>query len=142
MKKAFQIIITMILAVIMNSCAIVQKPYVSYDKNSAETVKDKYEIYQAIQSYPSLKHYYDEGVISIVSVKKVKAIYLNNSEYIIKYRYCKNYITDYSEQMTILKEDFPEIYNLYCIGKINLVEMYKYVGENQNVQTHISYNYR
>lgn len=139
MRRLFLIIITMVLIATMNSCAIVQQPYVSYDKNTAEPVKDRYEIYQAIHSYPRLEHYYDEGVVQIISVQKVQATNLNSTEYIIKYRYCKYYITDYSEQMSVLQEQFPEIYRLYCNGRINITQMYKYVDRNEHIQTHISY---
>lgn len=139
MKRLFLIIITMVLITTMYSCAIVQTPYVSYDKNTAEPVKSRYEIYKALENYPRLEYYYDEGVVDIISVKKVKATDTDSPEYIIKYRYCKHYITDYGERMEALREGFPEVYNLYCNGRINLTEMYEYVDRNGHIQTHISY---
>ena len=38
----------------------------------------------------------------------------------------KEYIKDYSEQMDVLRSSFPEIYNLYCNGKIVINEMYHF----------------
>lgn len=140
MKKSYQIITFLVLALSLNSC-MVQKPYVSYDKKSAEPVRDKYGIYQAIKSYPVLEYYYDEGVIDVVSVTKVKATYLDEPQYIIRYNYCKHYITDYREEMEVLKENFPELYELYCNGKIVINELYEYVGDNGNLRYHISYRH-
>ena len=141
MKRPQRIIPLLFLVLSLNSC-IVQKPYVSYDKSSAEPVRDKYGIYQAIKNYPILEYYFDEGVIDVISVKKVTATYISDPQYIIQYRYCKHYITDYSERMTVLKENFPEIYDLYRNGKVLLNEIYEYVGDNGNIKYHISYSYR
>ena len=138
MKKSHSLFGLLVIVLFLNSC-IVQKPYVSYDKKSAEPVRDKYEIYQAVRNYPLLKTYYDEGVIQIVSVKKVKATYSSNPEYIVKYRYCKHYITDYGERMKVLRENFPEIYGLYCDGKVQLNEMYEYVANDGSIRYNISY---
>ena len=138
MKKLRLFFALLVVILSLNGC-IVQKPYVSYDKNSAEPVRDKYEIYQAIRNYPLLKTYYDEGVIQVVPVKRVKATNSSSPEYIVKYRYCKHYITDYGEQMKVLRENFPEIYGMYCEGKIQLNEMYEYVDDKGGIKYHILY---
>lgn len=141
MKKSYLIFPLLVIGLLLNSC-IVQKPYVSYDKKSAEPVRDKHEKYQAIKSYPLLKQYYDEGVIDVVSVKKVKASNLDTPQYIIRFNFCKHYITDYGEQMEVLKENFPELYELYCNGKIVINAIYEYVADNGNLKYHISYYHR
>jgi hypothetical protein len=53
--------------------------------------------------------------------------------------YEKEYIKDYSEQMDVLRSDFPEIYNLYCNGKIVINEMYHYKTKDGKSMTHIGY---
>lgn len=147
MKKLQLVLVTLIIVAFFNSCAIVQKPYVSYDKKSAERVTDRYEIYKAIESYPNLKIYYNEGVVDIVSVYKVQSHSQIGGQdisvpyYIIKYRYCKYYFTDYSEQMEALQRKFPELYRLYCEGKINITDMYLYVDKYDEIKCHISYTY-
>lgn len=50
-------------------------------------------------------------------------------------------VRDYTEQMTLLKENFPEIYDLYRSGEVVLDEMYEY-EKNGSPQVHISYHYR
>lgn len=53
-----------------------------------------------------------------------------------------SYVTDYTEQMTILKNKFPEIYELYRQGDIRLDQMYTYKDANGNEKVRISYSYR
>ena len=56
--------------------------------------------------------------------------------------YDKKYIKDYSEQMDVLRTGFPEIYSLYCNGKIVINEMYHYKTKEGNSMTHIGYYMR
>jgi hypothetical protein len=35
-------------------------------------------------------------------------------------------ITDYNARMEVLKQYFPELYNLYTTGKIEIVDVYMY----------------
>ena len=51
-------------------------------------------------------------------------------------------VNDYSRQMELLQENFPEVYNLYRNGDIILNEMFMYTGENGEPRVHISYHYR
>ena len=51
-------------------------------------------------------------------------------------------VNDYSSQMELLQENFPEVYNLYRNGDIILNEMFMYTGENGEPRVHISYHYR
>ncbi len=51
-------------------------------------------------------------------------------------------INDYSSQMELLQENFPEVYNLYRNGDIILNEMFTYTNENGVPRIHISYQYR
>ena len=56
--------------------------------------------------------------------------------------YDKEYIEDYSDQMDVLRSEFPEIYNLYCNGKIVINEMYHYKTKDGNSMTHLDYHMR
>lgn len=56
--------------------------------------------------------------------------------------YDKEYIKDYSEQMDVLRTGFPEIYSLYCNGKIVINEMYHYKTKEGKSMTHIGYYMR
>jgi hypothetical protein len=53
--------------------------------------------------------------------------------------YDKVYIENYNEQMYILSSSFPEIYNLYCNGKIDISEMYHYKTKDGQPMIHIGY---
>ena len=56
--------------------------------------------------------------------------------------YDKEYITEYSERMKVLRSDFPEIYNLYCDGKISIQEMYHYKTKDGKPMIHVGYYMR
>ena len=56
--------------------------------------------------------------------------------------YDKEHIKEYSEQMKVLRSDFPEIYNLYCDGKISIQEMYHYKTKDGKPMTHVGYYMR
>lgn len=51
-------------------------------------------------------------------------------------------IKNYSEQMELLKINFPEIYSLYRQGEVILDEMYEYNDKEGKPQIHISYHMR
>ena len=53
----------------------------------------------------------------------------------------KVYVKDYSEQMHLLKINFPEIYKLLCDGKVILEKMYKYYDKNGTEKVHVSYRH-
>lgn len=54
--------------------------------------------------------------------------------------YNKEYITNYSEKMEVLRSNFPEIYNLYCNGKVVIDEMYYYKTKDGEPKIHIEYH--
>ena len=51
-------------------------------------------------------------------------------------------IRSYSEKMEILKENYPEIYDLYRNGDVVLDKMYEYKKLDGTPMIHISYHYR
>lgn len=53
----------------------------------------------------------------------------------------KEYIEDYSEKMEILKMDFPEVYKLFCDGKVRLHEMYTVTDRKGRKRVKFNYSY-
>lgn len=51
-------------------------------------------------------------------------------------------VTDYSEQMELLRINFPEIYDLYRQGEVVLDEMYQYNDKDGTPKVHVSYHMR
>lgn len=59
--------------------------------------------------------------------------------------YYKDYrlITDYSERISLVQDNFPEIYNLYRSGDVIIDEVFEYTDKNTGKErVHISYHYR
>ena len=110
------------------------------NQNNSTYVKDKYEQLNILyEHYPKLWEYYHEGVMDILWIKKVVKED-GTIEYKEGHRLKRKYITDYSEKMSLLKTNFPEIYNLFTLGKVNVDEMYQYVGTDGEVRVNISYH--
>lgn len=51
-------------------------------------------------------------------------------------------VTDYSEQMRLLRDNFPEIYDLYRDGRIILNDIYTYFDKNGVSRVGINYRHR
>lgn len=51
-------------------------------------------------------------------------------------------IRDYSEQMRILENGFPEIYDLYRQGAIVLDDVYRFEKDGELVRFRVLYHYR
>lgn len=54
----------------------------------------------------------------------------------------KTYITDYNEQMRILRTSFPEIYDLYRQGDAVIVHIYEYKTEEGISRYRVRWRYR
>ena len=53
------------------------------------------------------------------------------------------YIRDYDERMRLVRENFPEIYNLYINGNVVIDEVYTYDNKKTGTpRVHVSYRYR
>lgn len=71
--------------------------------------------------YPNLVPFYEEGVLRVTSLVE------RNGVYDIKYKFVKYHYTDYSEMIACIKEKFPELYNMYSFGLVDITSLYKYV---------------
>ncbi len=90
--------------------------------------------------YPQLYQYYDEGVLKVNSIKEV-VLENNIIDYKIKYKFVRRYYyNDYAEMAIILKEHFPELYDMYTKGIIEINSIYKYVDRDTGrIRYHVSY---
>ena len=43
--------------------------------------------------------------------------------------------------MSVLKENFPEIYQMYSNGAVIVNDLYEYVDRNEIIQYHINYRH-
>ena len=118
--------------VLLTSCGILKQQNFTY---VTDVDKQKAVLYQY---YPKLWEYYKDGVLDLRWIKEYTKED-GSVEYTERHSTKINYVTDYSERMSLLKDNFPEIYHLFTIGKVTLNEMYKYVGNDGNVKIHISY---
>ena len=135
------VVLFMVACVLLCGC-VVEKPYLAYDRKTIEKVRNKDEVRRAIESYPMLSYYHDEGVVCVISVRKAKACVIDKDLYIIRYNYIKREITGYGEKMFVLRTSFPEVYQMFCEGKVIVNYIYKYVDKDGHVKYHISYTYR
>lgn len=53
----------------------------------------------------------------------------------------RTYISDYREQIRLMKANFPEIYELYRQGDVIITSVYTYEKDGQE-RVHIEYRYR
>ena len=53
----------------------------------------------------------------------------------------RHYVTDYGEKMTLVKVNFPEIYDMYKRGQIIINEVYTYEKDGKEL-VHVNYIYR
>lgn len=53
----------------------------------------------------------------------------------------RTYIKDYGERIRLLKENFPEIYSMYCNGAVIIYDVYTYEKDGQE-KVRINYRYR
>ena len=89
-------------------------------------------------THPELVPYYEAGVLKITSMREVVGRD-GSVSYKVKYRFVKRHIRDYSERMECLKTYFPEIYQMYVNGVIEVYSLYAYVDDTGVIRHHISY---
>lgn len=132
--KKFYLILLMILTIIVSSCGTA-----SYA--SRRTVNEMDEIsYVLANYYPQLHNYYMEGVMDVDSMKEI-VLEDGTVDYKIKYHFIRYYYRNYSDRIDALKLHFPELYELYVSGVIDINSVYKYVDKNTGViRHHCSYS--
>ena len=53
----------------------------------------------------------------------------------------KTYVRDYTQQIQLVKENFPEIYDMYRQGTVIIVDVYTYEKDGRS-RVGINYRYR
>ena len=54
----------------------------------------------------------------------------------------KVYINDYNEQMELVRDNFPEFYNLYKQGRVKIYDVYKYTDKKTGKErVGVNYSY-
>ena len=105
-----------------------------------EQITDEQEILKVLGDYyPTLKNYYEAGVIEIESLQE-ETLADGETKYDIKYKLVKNYY-DESEIDNVLKEQYPDIYAMKRMGVIKDVSIYKFVYQGTgDILTNVAYN--
>lgn len=105
-----------------------------------EQITDEQEISKVLANYyPTLKNYYDAGVIEIESLQE-ETLADGETKYDIRYKFVKNYY-DESEIDNVLKEQYPDVYAMKRIGMIKDVSVYRFVYKDTgDILTNVAYN--
>lgn len=105
-----------------------------------ESITDEKKVSEILANYyPTLKSYYDAGVIEIESLQE-ETLADGETKYDIKYKLVKNYY-DESEIDGVLKEQYPDIYAMKRMGIIKDVSIFKFVYQDTgDILTNVAYN--
>ena len=133
MKKFLLSILMSMIVLFSSSCG-------TTNYLSQRTVSDMDEVsYVLYNYYPQLHTYYMEGVLRVNSIREI-TLNDGNIDYKVKYDFIRYYYRNYSEKMEVLKEYYPELYQMYLNGVIEISSIYKYVDRNTGkIRHHISY---
>ena len=95
--------------------------------------------YVLANHYPQLHYYYMEGVLRVNSLKEV-VLPDNTVDYKVNYDFVRYYYGNYTERMEVLKTNYPELYQMYVNGVIEVTSLYKYVERDTGKIRHrVSY---
>ena len=90
--------------------------------------------------YPQLHSYYMEGVLRVNSLKEV-VLADGTVDYKVKYSFVRYYYRDFNERIAAVKANYPELYDMYISGVIDIDSVYKYVEkETGRIRLHVSYS--
>lgn len=132
--KTFKLFILTLISFLMISCA-------STNSLTYQRVYEEDNISYILSTYyPQLYRYYDEGVLRVNSVKEV-VLEGNIIDYKINYKFVRRYYyNNQSEMAIVLHEHFPELYEMYINGIVEINSIYKYVDRSTGkIKYHVSY---
>ena len=141
MNKYFKYILIMkrfLLTIMMMLMVLVSCGTTNYV--SRRTVNEMDEIsYVLANYYPQLHTYYMEGVMDVTSMKEI-ILEDGTVDYKINYHFIRYYYRNYSDKMDAVRVHFPELYDMYTKGIIEINSIYKYVDRDTGkIRYHISY---
>ena len=90
------------------------------------------------ETRPELVPYYEAHVLKITNMREIKDK-AGNTRYELDYKFTRYYIRDLNERLQILKEKFPEMYDMYVNGYIELHNMYRFVDNEGNIRYTVNY---
>ena len=104
-----------------------------------EPVTDEEKISEVITNYyPNLKDYYEAGVISLAYLTE-ETLIDGSTEYNIRYKFVNSFYGE-DELDTVLKEKYPQVYNLKKMGLVKDVFAYRFVDrETGEIHTNVGY---
>ena len=129
MKKLIALLVTMLLVV--SSCSAGR--YISL--NNPEREFSAVEV--LYNQHPELVPYYEAGVLRITSMREIRTEMGYN--YDIRYKFVKKYLYD-EERYLCLKDNYPELYDLYVNGVVNIRSIYRYVDRDGVIKYHVTYS--
>ena len=134
MKKIFSLIL--VLGMFLSSCGTAN--YVNgtdVDVYGAESIP-----YVLSNYYPGLYEYYTQGVLRVTSIREI-TLADGTIDYNVKYKFVKYYYNTHAERMEVVKELYPELYQMYLNGVIDINSVYKYVDRSTGrISYKVSYN--
>ena len=130
MKK---FLIVLMLTIGLASCATTRYA-------NQRTVFEMDEIsYVLANYYPQLYEYDLAGVLKVNSLKEV-VLEDGTIDYKVNYKFVRYYYRDFNEKMAVVKENYPELYDMYISGVIDIGTVYNYVDKNTGkIKLHVSY---
>lgn len=104
-----------------------------------EQVTDEEKISEVITNYyPNLKDYYEAGVISLAFLNE-ETLLDGSTEYNIRYKFVNSFYGE-DELDGLLKEKYPQVYNLKRMGLVKDVFAYRFVDrETGEIKTNVGY---
>ena len=129
MKKLIALLVTMLLVV--SSCAAGKYVSINNPEREFSAVEVLYN------QHPELVPYYEAGVLKITSMREIRTEMGYN--YDVRYRFVKKYLYD-EERYLCLKENYPELYDLYVNGVINIRSIYRYVDNDMVIRYRVTYS--
>lgn len=141
MKLLLRVLFSSFILLVLTSCGASTKGiYNNHVVLSQRDITDPVEQMSFLTNHhPDLNKYYKEGLLNI---RRLQELHLDNGEiaWDFKYGFKDREIKDYGEKMEVLKSSFPEIYQLFCNGKVTIEEIKKYVDEDSgSISYHIEY---
>ena len=132
--KRFYLLLVMALTLAVSSCGTARYA-------NQRSVNEMDEIsYVLANYYPQLHTYYMEGVLRVNSLKEV-VLPDGTVDYKVKYDFVRYYYTDFNEKIAAVKANYPELYEMYVSGVIDLGSVYKYVDRDSGrIRLHVSYS--
>lgn len=132
--KKINLILILIISILSSCASVDTRNYVT-----AGAVYKDYDISYILETYyPELNYYYQEDVLRIKSIRENT---LNgNISYDVSYEFCRYYYRNHAEIIECLRTRFPELYERYYHGLVDITSLYKYVEKRTGkIRYHVSY---